>query len=98
VHLQPAPIPRVSLIPRVSKPQRLVELHPIVPVVSPQSISAPRVRKSSGTSVKDLVRGFEELGEQVTEREAPREIGLKRVRSNRSGVNVVQQQPKLWEP
>ncbi|TFK41544.1 hypothetical protein BDQ12DRAFT_678161 [Crucibulum laeve] len=59
VHLHPAPPPpKISMIPRATKPQRLVELHP-VPQAEPMTI--PRPRRSSGGSVKDLVRSFEEM-------------------------------------
>lgn len=60
VNLQPAPAPvKASLIPRAMKPQRLVELHPLPPVAEP--VNVPRPRRSSGGSVKDLVRGFEDM-------------------------------------
>ncbi|KDR68464.1 hypothetical protein GALMADRAFT_283159 [Galerina marginata CBS 339.88] len=63
VHLNPAPAPPPSALPQPSKPRRLVELHhlpppPEKPVVS---LSIPRPRRSSGSSVKDLVKGFEEM-------------------------------------
>ena len=61
VVLHPAPQPQtVSHIPRLKKPQRLVELKPPAP---PPMIEQPipRPRRSSGSSVKDLVRGFEEI-------------------------------------
>jgi hypothetical protein len=63
VHLQPPPPPppqaqKLSNIPR-PKPQRMVELHPVPPPLSVQPL--PRPRRSSGSSVKDLVRCFEEL-------------------------------------
>jgi hypothetical protein len=67
VHLQPAPPPKPTMIPRVSKkPQRLVELHPLPPpppVVKPVEI--PRPRRSSGASVKDLVKNFEQQAAQT---------------------------------
>ena len=60
VVLNPAPQPStISYIPRAVKPQRLVELHPPPPPIEPTPI--PRPRRSSGSSVKDLVRGFEEI-------------------------------------
>ena len=63
VVLQPAPQPlTISHIPRLKKPQRLVELHPPPPPpVIEQPNPIPRPRRSSGSSVKDLVRGFEEI-------------------------------------
>jgi hypothetical protein len=63
VVLHPAPplqAPTISHIPRLKKPQRLVELHPPPPVIEPPT-PIPRPRRSSGSSVKDLVRGFEEI-------------------------------------
>lgn len=62
VNLQPAPAPvRTSLIPRAAKPQRLVELHPLPPPPPIEAVHVPRPRRSSGGSVKDLVKGFEEM-------------------------------------
>jgi hypothetical protein len=61
VRLQTAPIHKNSSIPRAAKPQRLVELHPITPPASAHSHFVPRPRRSSGGSVKDLIRSFEEL-------------------------------------
>lgn len=61
VVLHPAPKPStISHIPRITKPRRLVDLHPPAPPpFEPTPI--PRPRRSSGSSVKDLVRGFEEI-------------------------------------
>lgn len=60
VLLHPAPQPpTISYIPRMKKPQRLVELHPPAPPPTMEPI--PRPRRSSGNSVKDLVRGYEEI-------------------------------------
>ena len=59
VVLHQPPQPPVSQIPRLKKPQRLVELRPPPPPPTPPPI--PRPRRSSGSSVKDLVRGFEEI-------------------------------------
>ena len=62
VVLHPAPQPpTISHIPRLKKPQRLVELHPPAPLPVIEPIPIPRPRRSSGSSVKDLVRGFEEI-------------------------------------
>ena len=62
VVLHPAPRPpTVSHIPRLRKPQRLVELHPPAPLPVIEPTPIPRPRRSSGSSVKDLVRGFEEI-------------------------------------
>jgi len=63
VVLHPAPQrSTISHIPRIRAPRRLVDLHPPAPsppMIEPNSILKPR--RSSGNSVKDLVRGFEEL-------------------------------------
>ena len=77
VHLHPAPQPqpKSSLIPRAKKPQRLVDLHPLPPPPPPPE-PVPRPRRSSGGSVKDLVRGFEEL-----KKSNAKPVELKRVRS-----------------
>ena len=96
VNLNPAP-PLPSALPRPkAKPQRMVELHPLPPPiekpVAPPFVSRPR--RSSGSSVKDLVRGFEEM-ENKMERSA-----VKRVKS------ISEMRPKLgrtdlrprWKP
>ena len=65
VHLNPAPPP--SHIPRPKAvPKRLVELVPIPLPVSKDKTAlktglVPRPRRSSGSSVKDLVKGFEQM-------------------------------------
>jgi hypothetical protein len=61
VHLNPAPPP--SHIPRPKAiPKRLVELVPIpLPVSKDKTALVPRPRRSSGSSVKDLVQGFEQM-------------------------------------
>lgn len=64
VQLNPAPAPQPSMIPRPSKPQRLVELHPVTPPQPAPPVDIPRPRRSSGASVKDLVRSFEDLENQ----------------------------------
>ena len=58
----PLPTPKPSL-PPTRKPKRLVDLHhillpPTAPALPP---ALPRPRRSSGSSVKDLVKGFEQL-------------------------------------
>jgi len=69
VHLNPAP-PPPSHIPRAKVvPKRLVELVPVLPPPQePKEFKTgivPRPRRSSGSSVKDLVRGFEQM-EKIT--------------------------------
>jgi len=70
VNLNPAP-PLPSALPRPkAKPQRMVELHPLQPPiekpVAPPFVSRPR--RSSGNSVKDLVKGFEEMEKSTVKR------------------------------
>lgn len=78
VVLHPAPQPpTISHIPRLKKPQRLVELHPPAPLpVIEQPNPIPRPRRSSGSSVKDLVRGFEEI-QAVTRDKLKYNVGWK---------------------
>jgi len=70
VSLNPAP-PLPPVLPRPkAKPRRLIELHPLPPPVE-KSVTlpfVPRPRRSSGSSVKDLVRGFEEMENKEKER------------------------------
>lgn len=63
---QPIPEPKApSMIPR-PKPQRLVELNPVGLPEEHQPVAEPvRARRSSGSSVKDLVKGFEERRESL---------------------------------
>ena len=85
VHLNHAPPPKPSMIPRPTqrKPQRLVDLHP-APPPEPRprsSLSIVSDRRSSSGSVRDLVKGFESL-EKMQEREQMEEAArLRRVRS-----------------
>ncbi|KAG6879848.1 hypothetical protein C0992_010806, partial [Termitomyces sp. T32_za158] len=84
VHLNPAPVPpKPSLIPRPQKPQRLVELHRVSPPPPEKDAAVIRPRRSSASSVKDLVRGFEEMEKNaVAERAEEQKRGeLKRVKS-----------------
>jgi hypothetical protein len=62
------------------KPHRLVDLHPTPVPVKEQPIERPR--RSSGSSVKDLVKGLEEF--QAAQREAARNLELRRVGSTQS--------------
>lgn len=76
VHLQHAPSPKKSTLPRPSKPQRLIALNP-TPVPLPAEVPIQRNRRSSGGSVKDLVRSFE-----VRDSDVVKMPEIKRVRSN----------------
>jgi len=78
LHRAPVPAPKVSMIPRARKPQRLVELQPLPPQSPPKPDGIPRPRRSSGGSVKDLVRSFEDLEK---EKASVRKTELKRVKS-----------------
>ncbi|KAI0367221.1 hypothetical protein BV20DRAFT_970877 [Pilatotrama ljubarskyi] len=84
VHLNHAPPPKPSMIPRLAqKPKRLVDLHPAPPPQPRPRSSTGLVsdRRSSSGSVKDLVRSFESL-EKQQERERQEEVSrLRRVRS-----------------
>lgn len=68
VNLNHQPIPESkapSMIPR-PKPQRLVELNPVGLPEEHQPVAEPiRARRSSGSSVKDLIKGFEERRESL---------------------------------
>ena len=83
VVLQPAPQPpKISNIPRLKKPQRLVELHPPAPLPVIEATPIPRPRRSSGSSVKDLVRGFEEI-QAVSNDKLKRNVGWKSYTDNK---------------
>jgi hypothetical protein len=89
VQLQTAPPPpqKLSNIPR-PKPQRMVELHPIPP--PPPVHPLPRPRRSSGSSVKDLVRCFEELDNRhVPESVVPR---------REVDINKKSREKPVWKP
>lgn len=92
VHLQHAPLPKKSALPRPSKPQRLVELHPtpLPPLAEPVPIQ--RNRRSSGGSVKDLVKNFEHL-----DNEAVRKPEIKRIRSI-GDLNGRTRDRPIWRP
>ncbi|KAF6757713.1 hypothetical protein DFP72DRAFT_890481 [Ephemerocybe angulata] len=88
VELHPvAPAPKPSMIPRWNKcsaPSRLVQLNHVSPVPAPGAAGAPKPRRSSGASVKDLVRGFEEI-KKVEEEEVRRSYSRS---GRRSGEKV----------
>ncbi|EGN92530.1 hypothetical protein SERLA73DRAFT_79466 [Serpula lacrymans var. lacrymans S7.3] len=64
VQLQHPPSIQKSSIPRVAEPRRMVQLHPLPSNPSDQSTSRPRPRTSSGASVKDLVKCFEDFDDK----------------------------------
>ncbi|KAF8226459.1 hypothetical protein L208DRAFT_1380191 [Tricholoma matsutake] len=101
VHLNPAPQPpKASMIPRARKPQRLVDLQPLPPHSPPKPVAIPRPRRSSGGSVKDLVRSFEDLEKQrEVEKAGVKKIELKRVKSNGDWKSVIGTANKPgWRP
>lgn len=61
VHLQHASLPQKSMIPVPVRPKRLVDLRHCSPVKPVRGGWHPTARRSSGCSVKDLVRQFESL-------------------------------------
>jgi hypothetical protein len=101
VHLQAAPQPKVSMIPRIAKPQRLVNLHHIHLPESNDcvSISRCRNRRSSGESVKDLIRSFEELeGSSSKGREDLNMCDLQRARSVEDWRHWEKSKKPIWRP
>jgi len=67
VDLNHRPFPEESRIPRRGKvlPKRMVELqHVPLPTEKEKPREAPRMRRSSGGSVKDLVKNFESMKEE----------------------------------
>ncbi|KAF9444647.1 hypothetical protein P691DRAFT_778122 [Macrolepiota fuliginosa MF-IS2] len=95
VHLQQAPPvqPPASKIPRVVHPKQLVELHHVTPkVAEAERALRARARRSSGASVKDLIKGFEDM-EKEGEGAVPRKSGevrrMKSVGEWRKGVSGV---------
>ncbi|KIM42226.1 hypothetical protein M413DRAFT_444671 [Hebeloma cylindrosporum] len=96
VNLNPAP-PLPSALPRPkAKPQRMVELHPLPPPIEkPIAPSFVRPRRSSGSSVKDLVRGFEEM--ENKEKERPTVKRVKSIGEMRAKVGSTDLRPK-WKP
>lgn len=74
VNLQPSRIPRLQ-VRHKQMPKRLVELRPVSPPIEHTQpvFRASQARRSSGSSVKDLVRSFEEMeSEKSMEMERPR--------------------------
>lgn len=61
VHLRHASLPPKSMIPVPIRPKRLVDLRHLSPTKSDGGGWRPAGRRSSGCSVKDLVRQFESL-------------------------------------
>ena len=68
VHLQHAPTPQKPMFHRPVKPQRLVALHPTSAPAPTEPMLIQRNRRSSGSSVKDLVRSFEDLDNEVVKK------------------------------
>ncbi|KAF9472981.1 hypothetical protein BDN70DRAFT_886372 [Pholiota conissans] len=92
LHHAPAPLPK-SNIPRPAPPKRLVELKGVgMPVEKPvvqREVRDVRPRRSSGSSVKDLVKGFESMSQKGDENSV-----LKRTKS----VNELRKAWKAGQP
>ncbi|KAJ2915127.1 hypothetical protein MD484_g5287, partial [Candolleomyces efflorescens] len=74
VELHPAPPPKPSMIPRPKQPQRLVQLNR-VELPPPPPVMIPRPRRSSGSSVKDLVKSFEEIKDREEQQRSHSSLG-----------------------
>lgn len=81
VNLQPSRIPRLQ-VRHKQKPKRLVELRPVSPPIehTQSAVRSSQARRSSGSSVKDLVRSFEEI-----ESEKSMEMGRPRSQASMRG-------------
>jgi hypothetical protein len=92
VQLQQAPpIQTVaSKIPRVVHPKQLVELNHVTPKVADEKKRKEKQRRSSGSSVKDLVKGFEQMEkEQEKKREVRKVKSVGEWRKDVGSANVV---------
>lgn len=96
VNLNPAPLPKPSKLPMQRKPKRLVDLHPAPPPVEKPKDSEKEVllrRRSSTSSVKDLIGGFEAMQKKAKEEEElRRKTNLKRVTSR--GADKEKEKPR----
>jgi hypothetical protein len=75
----------------------MVELHPLPPPVE-KPVALPfvsRPRRSSGSSVKDLVRGFEEMENKEKESSVVKRV--KSISEMRSKVGRADLRPR-WKP
>ena len=103
VHLHPAPEKKTTMIPRAKKPQRLVELQHVPPPEEEKVVVVSRPRRSSGASVKDLVKNFEEKemkeGEKRGELRRVKSIGEWRGKVTGVGADAGTRQSKpTWRP
>ncbi|KAH8102371.1 hypothetical protein DFH11DRAFT_1777890 [Phellopilus nigrolimitatus] len=80
VELQPAPLPQPTKIPRKTKPQRLIELQH-VPTPPPKPVEKTASRRSSTSSVRDLVKEFEQKDKGDIRAVPPRVAELRRMGS-----------------
>ncbi|KDQ22271.1 hypothetical protein PLEOSDRAFT_1098282 [Pleurotus ostreatus PC15] len=99
VNLHPAPVvpKKASLLPKREKPKRLVKLHPVTPPeVRSEPAAFPRPRRSSGGSVKDLVKNFEQI-EQVAGNVGGTLKRVKSVTELRKGKHLEHARP-TWKP
>ncbi|PPR08245.1 hypothetical protein CVT24_001287 [Panaeolus cyanescens] len=85
VNLHPAPLPKPSKLPTRREPKRLVDLHPAPPPVDKSKELEKEKdvllrRRSSTSSVKDLIGGFEAMQRKAKEEEeARRKMNLKKM-------------------
>lgn len=70
-----SPPKKPTLRQPTTKPQRLVELNPTPLPVENINVPAPRNRRSSGGSVKDLVRNFEVMDSEAAKKPEVQRIG-----------------------
>jgi hypothetical protein len=99
--------PKPTLIPRVARhpPRRLVDLRPVSPPPDTEPRRpAARPRRSSGSSVKDLVQTFEHMEQQLAQKESTHASrsadDLRRIRSI-DDVKRAFEQPQerpTWRP
>jgi len=93
VELQHLPTPAPSRLPRPLDPKRLVDLRHVEPEPAPPRPES-RARRSSGTSVKDLVRAFEDHDSSFES-----ELETTRLRRMKSGELRVGKLPRpAWKP
>jgi hypothetical protein len=107
VDLHPAPAPAPAGSTR-RDPRRLVDLRPVAsPLQAPPApIDIPRARRSSGASVKDLVRSFEAMEDfhALLQDEASRTVSLRRMRSQSGdslkskGTAAETRAKPVWKP
>lgn len=94
LHQAPPIEPPASKIPKLIPPKELVELHHVTPkptVEEKSKMKDVRPRRSSGASVKDLIKGFEDMQTQQVEADVlPKKREVRKMKSVgewRKGLN-----------